>query len=547
MNDAVIVGDRERVRQLGRDRQRRRDPQTAASVEQLADGDPLHVLHGQEAHPRPLAEVVRPHDVLVREPPSQPDLILESRQQRGVGQQLGTEGLDGDLLVQLQIARPVHGAHPPAPEHADDLVAMRKALPDPEIAAVHRRAHLTGIAPRNPDLLPQIAHLVAQPLFARFHLYHHVVEHPRQAAQLVGAPGERGEGGVLIRPRLHRRRRVDHLVHPVQVFHLLVAQPLLLQAGVDPRPQQHRVERLVEIILGAPFDAPDDSRQLVQRRNHHDGNVTRHGTPLQRLEHFVAVQLRHPHVEQHEVESFLPHQLQRTPAVLGRLHRMSLAREAAAQHLPVVLDVVDHEDSRLTRATRAVLGGGRTRVAAGARPFGTLPSRRVADRDAAHGGRVRRSRQPPCRGEHPPQILGQRRILLGVGGAEHRGDRRDDPLARLAQRLVQPGDVAAAHVSVIRPEHRGDQRQDVTRGGDRLLEMRAAAGKRRSGRILGQHLGVPDDVIDGRPEVVSQLRQRFVRQRCRSRGWWLAHWRALPPNSASIFPSRRASSIGLVS
>ena len=90
--------------------------QPAASVEQLTDGDALDVFHGQEAHPRPLAEVVRPHDVLIRKPPRQPDLVLESRQQRGVGQQLGTEGLDGDLLVQLQVPRAVHGSHSAPPD-----------------------------------------------------------------------------------------------------------------------------------------------------------------------------------------------------------------------------------------------------------------------------------------------------------------------------------------------------------------------------------------------------------------------------------------------
>jgi hypothetical protein len=44
----------------------------------------------------------------------------------------------------------------------------------------------------------------------------------------------------------------------------LVTQPLLLQAGADPRPQQDRIERLGEIVVGARLDAADDRIELAQ-------------------------------------------------------------------------------------------------------------------------------------------------------------------------------------------------------------------------------------------------------------------------------------------
>ena len=45
---------------------------------------------------------------------------------------------------------------------------------------------------------------------------------------------------------------------------LLVAQAFFLQAGIDARPQQHRVERLGQVILGAHLDAARHAVHLVQ-------------------------------------------------------------------------------------------------------------------------------------------------------------------------------------------------------------------------------------------------------------------------------------------
>jgi hypothetical protein len=49
---------------------------------------------------------------------------------------------------------------------------------------------------------------------------------------------------------------------------LLVAQALLLEAGADARLQQHRVDGLGEIVLGAELDAAHDVDQSLERRRH---------------------------------------------------------------------------------------------------------------------------------------------------------------------------------------------------------------------------------------------------------------------------------------
>ena len=83
---------------------------------------------------------------------------------------------------------------------------------------------------------------------------------------------------------------------------LLVVQALLLQAGADPRLQEHRVERLGQVVLGAELDAAHHAVHLVQRRDHEDRDVAQRGIGLEPLEHGIAVQVRHHDVEQHEVD-----------------------------------------------------------------------------------------------------------------------------------------------------------------------------------------------------------------------------------------------------
>ena len=84
---------------------------------------------------------------------------------------------------------------------------------------------------------------------------------------------------------------------------LLVAQPLLLEAGADARAQQHGVEGLGQIVLGAQLDAADDAvHSRRARRSSARGCRAASGPPSCAREHLVAVEARHHHVEQHEVD-----------------------------------------------------------------------------------------------------------------------------------------------------------------------------------------------------------------------------------------------------
>ena len=82
---------------------------------------------------------------------------------------------------------------------------------------------------------------------------------------------------------------------------LLVAQAFLLEARRDPRPQQHGVDRLEQIVLGAHLDAPSHAVDLFDGRHDNDGDVAQLRVRPESLERLVAVHLGHLDVEQHEV------------------------------------------------------------------------------------------------------------------------------------------------------------------------------------------------------------------------------------------------------
>ena len=81
-----------------------------------------------------------------------------------------------------------------------------------------------------------------------------------------------------------------------------VAQPLLLQTRADPRPQQHRLEGLREVVLGAELDAPHHALELIEGRDHEHGNVAQGRVALHALEELVAVEAGHHHVEEGQVD-----------------------------------------------------------------------------------------------------------------------------------------------------------------------------------------------------------------------------------------------------
>ena len=85
----------------------------------------------------------------------------------------------------------------------------------------------------------------------------------------------------------------------LQVGLFQVAQPLLLQARIEARAQQHRVEGLGQIVFRAHLDAAHRVVDLVDRGNHDDRDIAQVGVALDSLQHLEAVQPGHDDVEQH--------------------------------------------------------------------------------------------------------------------------------------------------------------------------------------------------------------------------------------------------------
>src|SRR5207248_6318168 len=100
-----------------------------------------------------------------------------------------------------------------------------------------------------------------------------------------------------------------------------------------------------------------------------------------------------------------------------------------------------------------------------------------------------------------------------------------------------------------------DERQQSLAGGMSLLQIGQEVRLTLLPGLLDQHLGVSDDLIKWREQVVDQTRWQRV-PGCFGWAWRLRHdagvsAEAILPsprlNSASILPSRRGSSMGLVS
>ena len=121
-----------------------------------------------------------------------------------------------------------------------------------------------------------------------------------------------------------RRELADQLA-------LLVAQALLLEARGDARVQQHRVDRLGQVVLCAHLDALDHAVELVERRRHDHRDVAEMRVELQLREDLVAVELGHQDVEQHQVEVPATQQVERLAAVFCEDDGVPLLLQTAAE------------------------------------------------------------------------------------------------------------------------------------------------------------------------------------------------------------------------
>jgi hypothetical protein len=148
--------------------------------------------------------------------------------------------------------------------------------------------------------------------------------------------------------------------------------PLQAELRPGPRESDREVDRLGDVVVGAELERLDDVLALRHRRDHDDRKRGLRPCLANDLEHLQAIEIRHDHIEQHEIEIPLRDQLERptAPVRLGDIE--TVPQEPPAQDGTVVRDVVDDEQplwgfglGRWRRPRRLGVGG---RVFAGRRP-----------------------------------------------------------------------------------------------------------------------------------------------------------------------------------
>ena len=269
---------------------------------------------------------------------------------------------------------------------------------------------------------------------------------------------------------------------------------------------------------------------LVERRDHEDRNVAEVLVALEALEDVVAVEPGHQHVEEHEIERAGGERGQRVLAAARGGDLVPLPAEATGEQLARRRVVVDDEDGAVLRGGHRAHGG-----SAG----------------AIRGRHAQRLRHRDAIVDERDQVTGGGFDLLDVrqhgvgGGARDRVAQRFEIRRQRRERrrqLREPGG------QIARAGRRATRRQELVDASHQLARVAMDAeqrlgqvGRRRVVHFLQQHLAVPDDVVQWRPELVARVGQH-------GRGSvGDAHAGGLPPSSASILPSRRVSSIGLVS
>ena len=122
-----------------------------------------------------------------------------------------------------------------------------------------------------------------------------------------------------------------------------VARVLELNLCMDPRQQQRRFDRLGHVIDGAQRQAMLLVVVGVQRRHEDHRDVVQIGLRAQGLQHLVAVDHRHHHVQQDQVGTRLgAHRLQGAQAGIGHAHMVERPQDLADGG-QVFLGVVDQQ------------------------------------------------------------------------------------------------------------------------------------------------------------------------------------------------------------
>jgi hypothetical protein len=123
MDDPLLVGVAQRGRHRLQDLDYVFDGELPLALQSLAQRLALNIGHGVEEPAPGFTGVVQRQNVRVAEPGGDLDLAEEAvRAERSA--QLGTEHLQGNRPVQLEIGREIHRSHPTTAELAGDRVTV---------------------------------------------------------------------------------------------------------------------------------------------------------------------------------------------------------------------------------------------------------------------------------------------------------------------------------------------------------------------------------------------------------------------------------------
>jgi hypothetical protein len=132
---------------------------------------------------------------------------------------------------------------------------------------------------------------------------------------------------------------------PREIRHLLIAPALLLETGADPRLEEHRVERLRQVVVGAELNAAHHAVYVVERRDHDHRDVAQPGIVLEAPQDLKAAHLRHHDVEEDQIDGLAAQAIKGVAAV-DRGHALVVEElQLLREDVAVERLVVDDQDS----------------------------------------------------------------------------------------------------------------------------------------------------------------------------------------------------------
>ena len=126
----------------------------------------------------------------------------------------------------------------------------------------------------------------------------------------------------------------------------LVGQELQTREILHARDQSQVIDRFCQKVVGPGLEPLQEIARMVERRDHHDGNMLGAKIGLEPPADLETVHARHHDVKQNDVRQRLAADIQRIGAVRCGLHREILSRKPRLQQLQIGQHIVDDEDPR---------------------------------------------------------------------------------------------------------------------------------------------------------------------------------------------------------